>query len=60
MFEAAVIQMQCDSRDMQNNYWTILEQLRVPFYGNVTEYNQFYHISQFMHFCDGMIEPERT
>jgi len=29
MFEAAIIQMVCDSRDMTNNYWPILEQLHV-------------------------------
>jgi hypothetical protein len=30
MFQAAIIQMGCDSRDMSNNYWSILEQLHVP------------------------------
>jgi len=52
MFLALTLQMGHTVQDRLENYWTKMEQLHTPFYGQTMAHARYCHILRFLHFTD--------
>jgi hypothetical protein len=60
LFIPTVLQMGHDQRDRLKDYWSILEQFFMAFYGNTMKQDRFLHILRFLHFSGNRNEPVKT
>ena len=51
-FLALTLQMRHTIQGRQEDYWTKMEQLRTPFYGQIMSCARYCHILRFLHFTD--------
>ena len=51
-FLALTLQMGHTVQGRPEDYWTKMEQLRTPFYGQTKACARYYHILRFLHFTD--------
>jgi len=59
-FLALTLQMGHTVQGRLEDYWTKMEQLRTPFYGQTMAHARYYHILRFLHFTDNRNGVDRT